>query len=766
MRKEGKLFIIAIIAIFCIITCLYITNISAAEFSSGNVSTWTAENWKKVSEMDYKERDSIWAKATPEQIEEIIKKLGPTEVKESGGFGGFLTKKENVPVLENVIGFDNPKLGWWPQGTTGKKIIGDGETFLDLETLPVGVNKLEYKDGTFILGFKDGSKIVIEKGATDKNGKLVKFPYQDLKDSKGLNDLDIKFATKNGEVIFRESGFEIKGEGTVFKIGDLSFERKIGETIPNSIVTIGDGRYTLVGVEFKKDNFVAARATSYEFVVGFGKTDRLAKILSFKDVDGNWVFLKLDNQGRVDAISKPGFHEDKWVPISLTLEQDGPLKEIYDDSGDTMRKIMTEAKKYLTSETKTIGYDYVTSEFYKDQGLKKYANEVSVEGYPDNFLNLNGLSLDVGGAGRIDVLRDLTGVSAYNTNDYYVKSGDIQLKFDKNGVNYPTKIVTNAFNIEDISVIMDGKILGEPYTLTGKSDGSKMVSKSLYFTAGRETRISPDGITTDVHLDIPTDYLETIRERIESKGWSGYYTDYLSDSLAETPYSVEVDLFIPPQVIPDKVPSAILKAVSFFTSKNADPTKGEVTYGETGIRYLYDNLLEPGLDLKLRSLNVPFKGEDYQIRESAITDIKSLVNTALLNTNEVKMGGQYNTQGFKVGFENNPQGNPYLILRTPGNEIQRIELKDIDKGPQTATLARNILASSIRAPVMERGEINSYSYSTFGGPNMYWPRDYLRRLWYQNLGRGSDQWDKLMGKGDQQFFESENGVIHTYLKKK
>ena len=370
------------------------------------------------------------------------------------------------------------------------------DSFLDLDSISKDVEKLEYKDGQFILTKKDGTKIIIDKGATDKNGKLTAFKYDDIKKSKGLNDIELKIG-KDGQVILTEDGLKLKGDGTQVKIGDMTFERKPGEKSEESIVIIGKNRYVLQGVEFKKEGWVIVKPTDYKFVVNFGSSDNLANYIAFKDVDGKWTYVKFDEKGKISSVARDSINNGNWIPISTGLKGTY-LEEIYKSSGETMKRVIENAQKTYLDKGQVTGLDYLKTQFYSDSKLKAYAQEISIETIQPNFLSINGLSFEVGGKGEIEVLRELTGITAIDSSNnpinFKAKVGDININFDEKGIHYPTGPVKNSFKIDDITMIRDGKVFGDSYALTGNSAGDKLVSKSRYFVAGRETYLGERGI--------------------------------------------------------------------------------------------------------------------------------------------------------------------------------------------------------------------------------------------------------------------------------
>ncbi len=764
MKKREIIFgVIGFLAVCVIVMNSFINPVYSQSTSQNpdllDVSKWTAKNWQEIASMDAGERDTVWQKASASDRNNAIKELGSKEGKTIGGFLGFGRTKEEGITIETAKGFEDSSLKWYVKDKT--KIIGDGTTFLDLDSIPKGVIGLEYKDGQFVLTKKDGSKIIIDKGATDENGKLRAFRYDDIKKSKGLNDLEIK-AGKDGEIILTENGFRLRGDGTQVKIGDMTFERKAGEKSEESIVEIGKDRFILQGIEFKKDNWVITKPTDYKFIVNFGSSENLADYVAFKDVDGKWTYVRFDQSGKINGIARDSVNNGNWVPISSGLKGTY-LEEIYHSSGATIKRVIEDAQKSYNDRAQITGLDYLKKQFYADSQLKAYAQEISVETLQPNFLSINGLSFEIGGKGEIEVLRELTGITAIDSSNnpinFKTKIGDININFDSQGIHYPTAPVKNSFKIDDITMIKDGKVFGDSFALTGNSAGDKIVSKSRYFVAGRETRLGEMGVSTDIHLDIANEYLDKVREKIESKGSGGYYSDYLAQVMKESEYAVEVDLYVPPSLVKDATKGII------------DPTKGEVTLTGTQIGLLANTIILPNLEKKLNELSLPVEGEDMKLRTETISVIKDIVATTLANTNEVKLGGNSDTGRFTIGFQNNPDKTPSLLLGLPGGEIKNIPLKDTPTS-QTATFVQNMLEASVRAPVSERGEIGTYSWSTRAwlagkySANQYWPRDYLRRLWYQNLGKGYEEWGRLMSPSSGAFFRGENGVINTYLQKK
>ena len=755
--KKYQIIIFSII----VLIVLFSSSLPAVEFNPGNVSTWDNNNWKKVSSMDTKERDSNWASAGSEK-NDVIKKLASKEAS-SGIFLGFGAKTEGVKI-ESVKGFEDSKLKWYTDAS-GKKVIGDGKTYLDLDHLPKDAKGLEYSNGKFIISRKDGSKITLDVGSTDKNGKLTSFKYDDIKKAKGLDSLELK-TSKDSEIIITKEGFKMKGsESTQIKIGDLSFERKAGDKSTESSVVVGKDRFVLKNTGFTKDNWVTLKPTTNDFTVNFGSHNNLADYVSFKDVDGKWTYVAFDSRGKINAFSRNDINDGKWVDIT-SGKIAGDLEKIFDSSGGTMRAVILDSVDQSGKPGgEEYNIDYLKKRFYSDYKLRDYAQEPSLEyfkGSQKDFLSINGLSFEVGGKGEIEVLRELTGIvgidSKTNPVDFKVKVGDMNLVFDYDGIHYPAGAVKNSFRVDDLHMLYEEKIWGESYAITGSVNGNKVVSSSNYFVAGRETYIGEKGVVADVHLDIPVGDLSKIQTKIESKGNTGYYTDYLSQVMDESKYAVKVDLYVPSSFIKDNSMGII------------DPSKSSTISGND-LKQFADTFIMPSLDAKLSAFVIPFDGENMQLRAETIADIKDIVKTAITNTKEVNLGTNFNNGKFTVGFQNNPGGDPSLLLGLPGGEVKEIPLKDT-KTAETATFAKAILESSIRAPAFEKGTITNYEWSTRAyitrryAENKFWPRDYLRTLWYEKLGKGSSQWDRMVGPNDATFFKGENGVINTYLKKK
>lgn len=215
------------------------------------------------------------------------------------------------PQLESLSGFGSKDLKW---SNKGKSIIGNSDTWINLEKLPFGVTKLNYdeKTRTFTLGFKDGGKLVLGKGATDENGnikvlsnipensalrKLI-MPFRDPKNPLGIEDFTLISGGNDGSVVLDSSGLKIIGDGTKIKYGEFVFGRKIGET-GESLVVFENNNIKVKNTEVTRMRYVRVGAQNEEMIIGSGSPD------SFKNK--NFLLMNGENfyiggKGKIEVL--------------------------------------------------------------------------------------------------------------------------------------------------------------------------------------------------------------------------------------------------------------------------------------------------------------------------------------------------------------------------------------------------------------------------------------------------------------------------------
>lgn len=688
-------------------------------------------------------------------------------LRESGGSDVVLSLLDNMGVNKNILldntqikdlkGFNNPNLQW-----SEDYLIGDGKTWLDLGNLPPGVEVIEYKEEKFILNFKDGRKLVLGEGSTDENGNL-KFLSQNTNEkgivnmggkvigSSGLRNLVVK-----GDVTITEDGFKL-GKGGRVEYGRLIFEKN---TNGEGSVVFGKNNLVLKGLEFEFKGYGKVPETSKKFTVNFGRFENLAREISFEDrkitsvsrsghmgmgtyqeeveTSAGRVYFKFEN-GKVTHVRKDKVNKGNWIPVTLSLKGDSFLEDIYSSSGETVRSLLQQANEGVSLDFKT-----VEEKFYDDSLLTKNAREIKIDSYAENFLSINGENFVVGGDGEIEVLRDLNSLNGHECKNFDVKVGDVRIGFSEKGVEFPREQVEGSFEIRELVHYFNGE-LSKSFTLDKTKSGGLLVSESDKVVAGRKTLLGPFGVSVDVEADVPKDDVEKIRKKLDEAGWSDYSKDIFVDAMSQTEYELNVGAYIPVeglQVRGLKIKEAyekylVDKTLSFLAQQEID----------TGDEQFGVQTLKP-------ETQTIFKG----IAESLLNSLSKV--------NAIK------TKGVFVSIKNNPNGNPSLTIQLQDGSAVPVTLNN-----EQGKFIRDAMKISLIAPESSRGDIDRFTlYGGLVDENMaawklgknkisqkYWPQSYIKRLWNYNLGRGENNWDRMMSQRDVKII---GDFFNKYFKRK
>lgn len=642
--------------------------------------------------------------------------------------------------LELVKGFESNDLKW-----KDKKVVGNGKVWLDLEKIPYGVSEIEYKDGKFHLRFKDKGSVVLGEGATNEKGEFVF-------NTKGLVNFDLKdISCIQGEGVLEltKDGFKINSPGK-FSIGEYAFSRTIiQDKDEESIVKVLSDRFIVKGTEFTKLGYVTLKSSNQETIVSIGDMKGLIKQISFGDYQmkfksslgfpapspPSWkvestgkVWFYFDETGKLTHIAKEGVNNKDWLSINGELE--GDLKSIYDLSSKTVQGIIKRA-----SNGERVDYGYIYDRFYgneekgikADSQLKADAREINIEYYHNNFLNINGENLGVGGKGGIEVLKNLNSIVGYNKEssklDFSIDVGDFYLKFEGDKILGSRQNADNVLNIGEISLQKQDGTYTNSYVIKKLENGVYATEDSGTFFAGRKTNListSMGQVSTDVSVEISADKLDEIKKQTEGVWNRGNQREEFITAMKKSDFKLNLDVFAPDigvSVSGDLVRSAT-KEIILTQLRN-------VLLGNNG---------KNGLEFTYIDKN------NYRISDKTEKTFESIANNILENAKNIQ-GGK-----FSISITNGP--NPQIQVGFPGQEIS----PPISLSGNEASLIRDVMEASLRAPQSEKGE---FDFNYFGArKSNYWSNDYLRRLWNNNFGKGQNQWDRQLFKPDQDFFHT------------
>ncbi|MBS3079390.1 hypothetical protein J4218_04670 [Candidatus Pacearchaeota archaeon] len=668
--------------------------------------------------------------------------------------------------IEKVTGFGSSDLKW------SGYIVGNGKVWINLENLPKGVKGLEYdgEKGVFILNFSTGQQIALGAGATDKNGNLTFISKLSSSDSllrKALQQnqidslfqrstasgiegptvekilkqiaqnkdkkeiagpfgiADFNFLGGTGRITIGENGFSITGndkDGTRIRLGDFYFGRKGGEK-SESVVSFYDDRLLLRGTEFTRNDYVKVGSTTENFIVNFGELPtRQISFIDYKEMsvwEGNdfsvhetkkasavgRVQFIFDETGKVTHVSKEGINSGELISVSGKLDE-GVLGEIYGKSGTQVQGLI---KKANLGEI--VNYNTIDKVFYeKNSYLRRENNDLKVDSLQNDFLNINGENFNIGGNGRIEVLKNLNSLTGYDTESFNVKIGTSSLKFKDGQILYLSAPTKGLFKINDISVINEGRTSGETFVLTGNSAGEQIFGKSREFTAGRSTNLGPMGSSTDLSMYIPLDQLESLRTRV-GEGTR----DDLTKELMKTPFEFEIAAFVP-----------VGGAFSISPSRITDSDRQKIL-----------DFIKAQIDKEIVSLDMP-----ASISQNTLDGIQGIISD--FSQNLKIAGGE-----LRLRFKNNPGSTPSIFYFNPDGSFKEVQLGSDAKNPtSTAVIVQdflNVLAHTpaARMPVTEYdpGIIGSLSALWYGNgiPNFIGPGKYAEKLWINYFGRTENQ---------------------------
>ncbi|MBD3252367.1 hypothetical protein GF386_01400, partial [Candidatus Pacearchaeota archaeon] len=446
---------------------------------------------------------------------------------EPGSLKGFLKEKYGFDIdlleseIEKMKGFSNSDLKW--SEVEGKKnVIGDGNVWIDLENLPIGVSEIEYNGEEFILRFKKGGELVLGPDSTNDDG-TIKFlsKYADENGIVKINgkkvpvDLrSLKPVNNKGRVTLTENGFEIEGDAKI-KYGEFVFSGEHGKT---GYVEFGVDRFVIKNAAVRSKDFFRVTAGNEQLIVNFGDLDELVKEVSYigkeyketGDMLGGTIEramasefkFRFDENGKLSEIKR----RNKWMDVE-EFSKSSELKKLDSTTQEIIEKAVTD---------EGIGFDKVRERFYSDIELTKGAKEIAIRSYHDNFVNINGENIAVSGNGRLDVLKDLNslvGIKQPSGAEFDVHVGDIKLRFDEKGLNKPRAgNIEDTFDVDYIALKDSEGVVDENniYKITKNNPNGEIFQKSDRFVAGRDVIVGPGGSNADIYLEIDSDRLSEL----------------------------------------------------------------------------------------------------------------------------------------------------------------------------------------------------------------------------------------------------------------
>lgn len=736
-----------------------------------------------------------WSEAILEQLgKEGVDTIGPLSLTEIANNPEGLNKVLDLlgidvdptnlaTKIEKFKGFGNQNLKWAKEGN----IIGDGSVWLDMDKIPTGINEVEYKDGRFILTFKSGGKIVLEAGSTDETGKIVSLAglkenglinYIDpgiKKPGLGLNDLMI--IAGEGEVKITSEGFEITGQGTKVRYGDFLFERKDKEKSEVSYVRFANDRLIILGTEFTRQGYARVLSTENEFIVQFGELvqkvqnkddpdkfdtilplsteEAMAREISFDDkilessIAGSPFYasattqlidrkinLRFDKDGNLIHILREDLNGGGWVGVDFDRDKYPALAKsfdaIYEKSSKDVQKLLDR-----TMKGEKLTYRDVKEAFYSSNLLKREAGEIKIEEYQANFLSMNGENFAIGGKGSVEVLRDLNSITGYDTKDFKIKVGESRLDFDEKGLMVPRTNTNYGFEIDEITWINNGKITDDPYAIQKRSNGNLVLDKSDTIVAGREVINIPGGVSVDLSMIVDKEKIPSLIDASNNEKWYNLYDNFddkgrFMEELKKTDYEFKIDANVP------------LEGVVLDKERSMEILREKL------LNIFYENLF-PQIQTKIAKGTKEELGIELQLKDSTRKLAEGIVLKSL------DKAGSFRGGKVSISLKNDPSGSAKLFITYPGASKTEVSLTGIE-----GTFVEESLESIVRAPYAELGGIRDlHAYDIFDarkqGEKMsgreikvipYWPRPYTKRLWYYNMGMGSDKMNRIMDQSD------------------
>jgi len=455
-------------------------------------------------------------------------------------------------------------------------------------------------------------------------------------------------------------------------------------------------------------------------IIHFGNKDALAQMISFTDyreIDvmkgGGYIgaggylakdyvpikkWLQFNENGEVTHIAK---NDEDWVPIVGDYKGKGVLGDIYRNSGKTVQEMIERA-----NNGEGASYGEFRKKFYSDDSLKSNAGDIKIESYQKNFVNFNANNVDVGGTGKIEILRDISKLEGINADKFEIKAGDAVIEITGTDVKIPSLSKTGTYPKIDY---IAGKVESSGEISVGTRKKIGLDSNGVFTTENSVVRsgdlISGDvgkGITANSYLSFESKDMEDIRSKVESVGASKQ-RDVMIDSSMQKQFSVNIDLFLP------------------FAGLSAPGVPVGKYYNEVLKKKLTETISQ--------SLTVPEVGE-LRLNEETKIMVDSIASNVVgkLTSQNLPLGGMYHFE-----LVNNPNGNAQIIASIPssdGKSMSRtvIEIQDAAQNK----LFKDVFEGSLRVPDMDKGDMPGIS-STYYQKTRYASQAYYD-LWRENIG--------------------------------
>jgi len=500
----------------------------------------------EFNKLTIEQRNKILEGADEDKVKDFLEKLTrkiyiEKALKNSGSiaeYGNYINdvgkEKTNYPEELKFVGFGSDKLKF--SGDPEKQVIGDGEVYINLNSLPKHINEVEYDDekGQFILRGENGRELTLIKGSTDENGTLAFISKRDGKigDRKISGDLGDFFPS--GKVKVFPTGFRLEEENSAIRFGDLQVG--VDKDTENGMVTFKDDGVILRGAYlFEKEKFYVnpnAKDKSFEVVFGddwskFKEKDYPTKIsmvdADFENGRAGWddrTYGKLD----IKESNVYGGLEISNGEKNLKLNRIKTVDELkdyetYNSASPTMKKILEE----LVEDKSKQNIGFLQNRIFENKGMVK-ANPYLYEEYEKATSNYNkapaGMaisSMDVDGkynifvnpkdvGGRLELYTKIDkfeavkpdnteGTFRINLDPQNKESSRSDLLITSSGIKKVGSFSTikNANTIDEIRVMDDSGFYGKPYTV--KYTGAQNPDGSQQLTLGTSTGSKYTGVT-------------------------------------------------------------------------------------------------------------------------------------------------------------------------------------------------------------------------------------------------------------------------------
>mgnify|MGYP001565998287 CR=1 FL=1 len=548
--------------------------------------------------------------------------------------------------------------------------VGDTRRFLDFLNveLPKTMSLRELKEG--VANFKDVGEILAGKVDLQFiNGKLTGIRINEGKGKgewKALSEIDVN-SLESSDFLKNTIKEAQSGQAITYN------------SIQNRINNLNKAALT----SFSEKNFKGFDLTELGF---------LAKEVSFEDqnlqegVGFERKSVQFDENGQLIAVRNQKINRE-WASVKEGQDISvGVLKDLHDRSSPPIKELI---KKAVKGERVT--YEDLDKIFYSTSYLNEGGRTLKIDSRHENFAAFIGGDVVVGGKGNVELKKSMDSLTGFEANDFDVKIGDVNIRFDKNGIKIPREVsFANSYEIGDISYVKDGKLGAKSFTLLKEGNRYK-IDDSKRMVAGRHVVLGPFRSSASVYSTIKSDDYAKI---IQSEN-----REELIGKTMQSEFEIGVDIHVPIEVIGYKIDDVVTQ----WLDKN-----------------FFNRPLENDDLVKLLGVK--------KFKVGTIDSIKSIIYKSIDSVG----GGKTS-----IGFKNNPTGNPEIIIDINGKK-KNIQLQGND-----AIFMRDFLQLVIRIPDSKKGKTTS---PFWGAETSYSGPSYMKRLWIDTFG------DKipLLGTGDSQ----------------